>query len=186
MHNVSPLLLIAASLVAVGCTASPVAPTTVPAPTPKPGALSPAPAVAVSPAVAPSPSPAASPAASPSPSPAGSPAAVALTPVTTDLQITGVTVGPSDSTLTLRNTGTTIIDLAGWELRIGPERATLPSGATVPPGQSLTIHTGSGTDTATDLYLGTRAASLANGFRSGAQVALVDPAARPVVQFVIP
>jgi hypothetical protein len=111
---------------------------------------------------------------------------VALTPVTTNLQITGATLGPSDSTLALRNTGTTVIDLAGWELRVGSERATLPSGATVPPGQLLTIHTGSGTDTATDVYLGARAATLANGFRSGAQVALLDQAARPVVQFVIP
>jgi competence protein ComEC len=106
--------------------------------------------------------------------------------VTTNLQIAGATVGPTDSTLTVRNSGTTIADLAGWELRVGSERATLPSSATVLPGQSLTIHTGTGTDTATDVYLGTRASTLASGFRAGAQVVLVDPVGRPLVQFTIP
>lgn len=201
MHRLARLVLLGA-LCGVACTApAPASPTAPPAPAPTPTtrpvapAVSPAasPAPSPSPAVlpSPSPSPAALAASSPSPSPstAASPGALATvvgTPVTTGLQITGVQLSPQDATITLQNTGSTVVDLAGWQLRVGAQQAVLPQNTVALPGQAITLHAASGTSSGTDVYLGTVAPALATGLQPGAQVALVDPSGRAATQFTIP
>ena len=108
--------------------------------------------------------------------------AVGASPV----QITDVGLSSGDATITLRNTSADPVDLSGWQVRVGDQAATLPSGARVPPGQSLTLHTAGGTSTGTDLYLGTQADALRGSLQRGARVALVDDRGNVVGDFVIP
>ena len=199
MHRLARLVLLGA-MCGVACTApAPASPTPPPAPAPT---ASTSPAVpAVSPAASPAPSPSPAVLSSPSasraavaapslsPSVAGSPAAlptVVGTPVTTGLQITGVQLSPQDATITLQNTGTTVIDLAGWQLRVGSQQAVLPPNTVALPGQAITLHAASGTSSGTDVYLGTVAPALATGLQPGAQVTLVDPTGRTATQFTVP
>ncbi len=199
MHRLAHLVLVG-TLSSVACTApAPASPTSPPAPaltaTPSPAvpAVSPvaSPAPSPSPGVlsSPSPSPAALAAPSPSPSTAGSPATLATvvgTPVTTGLRITGVQLSPQDATITLENTGTTVVDLAGWQLRVGSQQAVLPPNTVALPGQAIRLHAASGTSSGSDVYLGTVAPALATGLQPGAQVALVDPTGRMAAQLTIP
>lgn len=55
----------------------------------------------------------------------------------------------------LRNHGTTPFDLTGWQWKDSAlEFYNFPSGTQISPGGALTIHTGQGTNTATDQYFG--------------------------------
>src|SRR2546421_9141888 len=90
---------------------------------------------------------------------AASPAAataVAASPV----RITGAQVTPSDATVTVQNSGTAAADLSGWKLWVGTVTATLPGNTNVPPGDTVTIHTASGTSAGKDVYLGQDATAL--------------------------
>jgi competence protein ComEC len=59
----------------------------------------------------------------------------------------------NDEYVVLRNTGDTTLDLSGWQLSDAAGATyTIPAGVTLEPGATLTIHTGSGTNTENDLY----------------------------------
>lgn len=61
----------------------------------------------------------------------------------------------NDEYVVFENTGTSSLDLSGWELADAADHTyTIPEGTVLDPGERITIHTGSGTDTATDLYWG--------------------------------
>ncbi len=61
----------------------------------------------------------------------------------------------NDEYVTFENTGDAPLDLSGWQVREGAGRTyTVPEGVTLDPGEQVTLHTGSGTDTTTDLYWG--------------------------------
>jgi hypothetical protein len=118
---------------------------------------------------------------------AGTAAPIAATAAASaPLRIVEVQANPTDPTVRVQNTSTSAIDLSGYAVRVGDARAELPASATVRPGETVTIHLGAGTSTATDIYLGQAAATLVTGFRSGAQVAIVDAQGQPVAQFTIP
>ncbi len=110
-----------------------------------------------------------------------SPAAAAV-----PVRITDVQVQPTDTTMTLQNTGSTAVDLGGWRLQVGNNTATLPPNTRVAPGGTITIHTGSGTNTANDVYLGQPAAALIAGLQPGARIALVDDRGSVVSEFTVP
>ncbi|MFC4406703.1 lamin tail domain-containing protein [Haloarchaeobius iranensis] len=61
----------------------------------------------------------------------------------------------NDEYVVLENSGNATLDLSGWELvdEAGKTFA-FPDGFTLAPGERVTIHSGSGTDSATDLYWG--------------------------------
>ncbi|MFC7254067.1 lamin tail domain-containing protein [Haloplanus litoreus] len=60
-----------------------------------------------------------------------------------------------DEYLVLANGGTEPLDLSGWTVADAAGATyTVPAGTTLAPGATLTLHTGAGTDTATDLYWG--------------------------------
>ncbi|HZQ97485.1 MAG TPA: lamin tail domain-containing protein [Chloroflexota bacterium] len=95
-------------------------------------------------------------------------------------------VSPTDSTLTLQNTSNQAVDMAGWTLRVGSASVALPSNAKIGPNDSMTIHTGSGSSSGKDLYLGSDAATIASAFRPGTTVAIVNQQGSTVTQFALP
>jgi competence protein ComEC len=64
----------------------------------------------------------------------------------------------NDEYVVLENTGDTTVDLSGWTLSDAADHTyTFPEGVTLAPDARVTVHTGSGTDTETDLYWGSGA-----------------------------
>lgn len=60
----------------------------------------------------------------------------------------------NDEYVTLTNTGDTDIDLSGWTISDTADHTYEFGDVTIPPGASLTLHTGTGAATATDVYWG--------------------------------
>ena len=61
----------------------------------------------------------------------------------------------NDEWVELVNSGSAAVDLTGWTLHDeGPNYTFTFSGFTLVPGAAVMIHTGSGADTATDLFWG--------------------------------
>jgi competence protein ComEC len=61
----------------------------------------------------------------------------------------------NDEYIILENTGSDTLDLSGWMISDAADHTyTIPDGTTLAPGETLTIHSGSGSDTALDLYWG--------------------------------
>lgn len=61
----------------------------------------------------------------------------------------------NDEYVVFRNSGDESLDLSGWTVRdAAGQTYTVPDGVTVDAGETITLHTGSGTDTETDLYWG--------------------------------
>lgn len=81
----------------------------------------------------------------------------------------------------IRNVSTVPVDIDGWTLRVGNDRSRkVPAGGAIPPGGTVTVHVGYGTNTFTDRYLGSSAPMLQNADQSGrrhlgAGAYLVDP-----------
>jgi endonuclease YncB( thermonuclease family) len=68
----------------------------------------------------------------------------------------------------IRNEGTVPVDLDGWTLRVGNDRSRrLPPGGPVAPGDAVTVHVGSGTNTTHDRYLGSAVPMLQNADLTG-------------------
>ncbi|WP_227356129.1 lamin tail domain-containing protein [Haladaptatus salinisoli] len=78
----------------------------------------------------------------------------------------------NDEYIVLKNTGNTPLDLSGWQIRDEADHSyTVPNGVTLEPGAQITIHTGSGEKTNTDLYWGSGQPIWNNG---GDTVIVVD------------
>ena len=59
----------------------------------------------------------------------------------------------NDEYLVLKNTGNKPLDLGGWQLSDEADhRYTVPTGTTLSPGEQITVHSGSGTNTNSNLY----------------------------------
>jgi micrococcal nuclease len=59
----------------------------------------------------------------------------------------------NDEYITVKNTGNETLDLSNWTVTdTAGHTYTMPSGVTLAPDESITLHTGSGADTQTDLY----------------------------------
>jgi len=70
----------------------------------------------------------------------------------------------NDEYVTFENTGDAELDLSGYTLEDAAGATyTFPDGTTLAPGDQVTVHTGSGSDTATDLYWGSGRAVWNNG-----------------------
>lgn len=81
----------------------------------------------------------------------------------------------------VRNDSSAPVSIDGWTLRVGNDRRrAVPAGGPIPPGQAVEIHVGSGTNTATDRYLGSGVpmmvnASVDGGKHLGSGSYLIDP-----------
>ncbi|MBV9324556.1 MAG: lamin tail domain-containing protein [Chloroflexi bacterium] len=102
------------------------------------------------------------------------------------VRVTGAQLASNDAKITLQNTSTQAVDLAGWSLRVGNATAQLPQGTNVGPSQSVTLHTAAGTSTAADVFLGQNAQALVSQIQPGAMVALDNPSGGTVSSFVVP
>ncbi|MDF9748262.1 lamin tail domain-containing protein [Natrinema salsiterrestre] len=61
----------------------------------------------------------------------------------------------NDEYIVFENTGDQPLDLTGWSVADAADHTyTFPSGFTLDPGTQVTLHTGSGTDSSSDLYWG--------------------------------
>lgn len=61
----------------------------------------------------------------------------------------------NDEYVVFENTGSSSVNLSGWELADAADHTyTFPDGTVLDPGDQITIYTGSGTDTETELYWG--------------------------------
>ncbi|WEL24899.1 MBL fold metallo-hydrolase [Haloferax volcanii] len=70
----------------------------------------------------------------------------------------------NDEYIVFENTGTDILDVAGWSVSDAAGRTyTFPSGTTLDASATVTLHTGTGTDTSTDYYWGFGSAIWNNG-----------------------
>lgn len=70
----------------------------------------------------------------------------------------------NDEYLIFENTGDTKLNLSGWTIEDDADHVyTVPDETTLDPGAQVTLHTGSGSDTATDLYWGASAPVWNNG-----------------------
>ena len=70
----------------------------------------------------------------------------------------------NDENVVFENTGDTALDLSGWTVSDEAGATyTVPEGTTLAPGAQVTLHTGSGDDTTTDLYWGSGRAVWNNG-----------------------
>ena len=121
-------------------------------------------------------------------SPIATSVAAAASPVAANapVRITGAQLAPGDASVTVQNTGNAVADLTGWRLRAGTVTATLPSNTRVAPGDSITIHTATGTSSGRDVYLGGEATALVGGIQPGATLALIDAQGNTVSEFVLP
>lgn len=173
--------LSALAAVALGTAACSTAAPPAPPPTTQAAAPAASAALAASPAAAPSSAPLAILPAVPSAIASPLASAVAASPV----QITGIVPTPNDVAVTLRNNGTAPVDASSWSVRVGSASASLPAGTTIPPGQSITLHTAAGTSTSTDVYLG-QAAALLSAVAPGVIVQLVNGQGTVVNELTIP
>lgn len=70
----------------------------------------------------------------------------------------------NDEYIVFGNTGSTSLDMAGWTIEDESSHSyTVPEGTTINAGESLTLHTGEGSDTDSDLYWGSGSAIWNNG-----------------------
>jgi competence protein ComEC len=70
----------------------------------------------------------------------------------------------NDEYVVFENTGSDPLDFSGWTVEddVG-QTYTVPEGTTLDPGATVTLHTGSGEDTETDLYWGSGSPIWNNG-----------------------
>ncbi|NLV13063.1 lamin tail domain-containing protein [Haloarcula argentinensis] len=78
----------------------------------------------------------------------------------------------NDEYVVFRNAGAEPLDMRGWTVSDEADHTyTVPDGFTLDPDETVTLHTGSGTDTATDLYWGSERPIWNNG---GDTVTVID------------
>jgi micrococcal nuclease len=71
---------------------------------------------------------------------------------------------PNGEYLVFENAGTTSLDVGGWTVSDDAGNTyRFPRGTALPPGETITLYTGSGTDTAAELYWGSERAIWNNG-----------------------
>jgi hypothetical protein len=104
------------------------------------------------------------------------------------IQITQVKVSDADTTISIHNSGNRQISIGGWILFMGTFPFVLPTNPNmrIDPGQTLNIHLSRGTDTATDVYVGSAPQPLVNNLQNGATLALVDLTGQLAAVYRIP
>jgi hypothetical protein len=107
---------------------------------------------------------------------------------TSTVQISQAQVSQTDTTITIRNSGTGTVNIGGWVLFMGTFPFVLPTNPNmrVDAGQSLTIHLSRGTDTPTDVYVGAAPQPLVNNLQNGATLILVMPNGQPASVYRLP
>ncbi len=116
---------------------------------------------------------------------AASPLATQIT-AASPIRFAGISLNPADTTITVQNAGTQAVDMSNWQLRVGSASATMPPNTSAAPGDTVVIHTATGTSTGRDVYLGAQAASLIAGLQPGATIQMLNAQGAVQAEFVIP
>jgi archaellum component FlaF (FlaF/FlaG flagellin family) len=97
---------------------------------------------------------------------------VAASPV----QIVDVKVSQDDTTVTLRNSGSSAMNVSQWILSIGTFPLLLPVSThlQIDPNESVTLHLTRGDDTDEDVYLGQAPDALINSMQPGTSLVLLN------------
>src|SRR4051794_10889807 len=111
-----------------------------------------------------------------------SPSPAAQVPV----RITDASLSDATPWVSLHNDGTAPVDVGGWHLIVGTEMAMIPEGATIQPGETLTLHAGDGPSSDREIYLGTSGEALASAAQPGVTVRLTDDDGQVVAQTTVP
>jgi hypothetical protein len=100
---------------------------------------------------------------------------IATSTTASPVQITAATISPGDTTVTLRNSGTGPVNVSAWLLSTGNTTVLLPvdQGLRIQPNAALTLHFASGTNSATDFYLGQVSPAVASTVKPGDRLVLV-------------
>ena len=106
---------------------------------------------------------------------------VATSVAASRVQISQASLSQGDPTVTIRNDGSSAVDIGGWTLALGPFLVVLPGGTDllVEAGQALTVHLSQGTSGAGDVYVGAPPAPALAAVQRGAPLVLVDPRGQP-------
>jgi hypothetical protein len=113
--------------------------------------------------------------------------AVATQVAQSPIGISNVRAQVDNLTVTLRNTSNQPVNLGGYTLRVGNMPYTLPqSAAAMAPGATMSIHTGQGTNTASDVYLGQDAAAVISAAAANPSVALIAPGGNVIAEAAVP
>jgi hypothetical protein len=95
------------------------------------------------------------------------------------LAITDIQPEGDDETITLQNTGDSAIDLSGYQVSFADDQTYRIEGVTLGGGETLTVHTGEGSDSAGDVYAGFGSSVLNN---DGDTVTIRDSSGTVVAQ----
>jgi hypothetical protein len=106
--------------------------------------------------------------------------------LSTAIQIDAATVSPADTTVTLHNPTSQALSLSGWTLMVGTTPITLPSSVTIPANESLTLHSATGANSDTDVYLGGTVPNLSEILQPGTRLSMVNPSGSPIAAFTLP
>jgi hypothetical protein len=100
---------------------------------------------------------------------------IATSTAASPIQITAASFSQGDSTVTLRNSGTGPVNVSAWLLLTGNTTVILPvdQGLRIQPNAALILHFSSGTNTATDFYLGQVSPGIASTVKPGDRLTLV-------------
>lgn len=102
-------------------------------------------------------------------------AAAGTSVATSPIHVTNVSVGASDTMVTIQNSGSAPMSLAGWTLLMGPNLSVVLSDVTVKAGQTRQVHFSEGTDTDADVYIGFGSNAARASLQPGARVVLIAP-----------
>jgi hypothetical protein len=102
-------------------------------------------------------------------------AAVGTSVATSTVHVTNVTVGAADTMVSMQNSGSSQMNLAGWTLVMGPDLSVVLSDITLNPGQTRQLHFSQGTDTDSDVYTGFGSTVAKASLQPGARVVLIAP-----------
>jgi hypothetical protein len=100
---------------------------------------------------------------------------VATSVAASPVQITDVDIDPSNTTVAVRNSGSSAVNLEGWTLLMGPSIAITLRDIRLDPGQTRTLNLSSGTDTADNVFIDSSSGAVATTFSPGQRVALIGP-----------
>jgi micrococcal nuclease len=90
----------------------------------------------------------------------------------------------NDEYIVFKNSGDSTLDISGWTVKDEADHTyVVPDGVTVEAGATITLYTGSGTDTKTELYWGSDAAIWNNG---GDTISVRDDSGTLVIEYEYP
>lgn len=101
--------------------------------------------------------------------------AVATSVAQSPVQVTAVTVSPDDTTVVVKNNGSSSVNLRGWTLVMGPVFAVALPDIDLGAGQTRTLHFAPGITTPTDVYLFVGSNLATASLVPGTHVVLVAP-----------